>query len=79
VVALRRHSAPAQQLNAAWDEQSVPPYAGSSWTTDAPFRETEQAIAAVEMEAAALYALAAAKGYPIVGDATITALRRHRS
>src|ERR1700751_2112769 len=39
---------------------------GSSWTTDAPFRETEEAIAAarskgilaVEMEAAALYAFA---------------------
>src|ERR1700730_4709379 len=41
---------------------------GSSWTTDAPFRETEEAIAAarskgilaVEMEAAALYAFASA-------------------
>jgi uridine phosphorylase len=41
---------------------------GSSWTTDAPFRETEEAIAAarskgilaVEMEAAALYAFARA-------------------
>jgi uridine phosphorylase len=42
---------------------------GSSWTTDAPFRETAEAIAAarsqgvlaVEMEAAALYAFARAK------------------
>lgn len=41
---------------------------GATWTTDAPFRETEQAIdvmrrrslLAVEMEAAALYAFAAA-------------------
>jgi uridine phosphorylase len=41
-------------------------FVGSSWTTDAPFRETAEAIAAartqgvlaVEMEAAALYALA---------------------
>jgi uridine phosphorylase len=41
-------------------------YVGSSWTTDAPFRETAEAIAAarskgilaVEMEAAALYAFA---------------------
>src|SRR6476660_5318624 len=41
---------------------------GSSWTTDAPFRETEEAIAAaytkgilaVEMEAASLYAFARA-------------------
>lgn len=43
-----------------------PPYVGSSWTTDAPFRETVGAIAAarsmgvlaVEIEAAALYAFA---------------------
>ena len=43
---------------------------GSNWTTDAPFRETEPAIEAarnrgilaVEMEAAALYAFARAKG-----------------
>lgn len=45
-------------------------FSGPSWTTDAPFRETDRAIAfareleilAVEMEAAALYAFAAAKG-----------------
>jgi hypothetical protein len=55
-----------EQLNQSWEYQRVPRYAGSSWTTDAPFRETAQAIAlaraegiaAVEMEAAALYALA---------------------
>ena len=53
---------------------------GGSWTTDAPFRETEQAIAfarsenllAVEMEAAALYALAHVKGYPILCVAHVT-------
>lgn len=53
---------------------------GGAWTTDAPFRETEEAIAfarsenllAVEMEAAALYALAEAKGYPIVCFARVT-------
>jgi nucleoside phosphorylase len=53
---------------------------GGVWTTDAPFRETEEAIAfawsenllAVEMEAAALYALATAKGYPIVCFAHVT-------
>jgi uridine phosphorylase len=53
---------------------------GGAWTTDAPFRETEEAIAfarsenllAVEMEAAALYALAEAKGYPIVCFAHVT-------
>lgn len=53
---------------------------GASWTTDAPFRETEAMIAvcrandilAVEMEAAALYALAQAKQYAIVCFAHVT-------
>ena len=53
---------------------------GGVWTTDAPFRETEEAIVfaraenllAVEMEAAALYALAEAKDYPIVCFAHVT-------
>jgi len=53
---------------------------GGTWTTDAPFRETQDAIAfarseallAVEMEAAALYALASAKNYPIVCIAHVT-------
>src|SRR5262249_31841522 len=47
---------------------------GPSWTTDAPFRETEEAIAAarshgilaVEMEAAALYAFARAASKKVV-------------
>jgi purine-nucleoside phosphorylase len=55
-------------------------FTGSSWTTDAPFRETDQAIAlareremlAVEMEAAALYAFAAAKGVNVVCIAHVT-------
>jgi uridine phosphorylase len=53
---------------------------GGTWTTDAPFRETVDAIAfarsehllAVEMEAAALYALAEAKRYPILCIAHVT-------
>jgi uridine phosphorylase len=53
---------------------------GATWTTDAPFRETEAAIAAakaqgalaVEMEAAALYAFAAAKNRPVVCYAHVT-------
>jgi len=53
---------------------------GSSWTTDAPFRETEQAIAAarakgilaVEMEASALYAFAKAKGVRVLCLAHVT-------
>ena len=53
---------------------------GASWTTDAPYRETESAISAaikedivcVEMEAAALYAYAAAQSRDIVCLAHIT-------
>ena len=53
---------------------------GATWTTDAPFRETEAAIAycrsegilGVEMEAAALYAFAEAKRQPVVCFAHIT-------
>jgi uridine phosphorylase len=53
---------------------------GATWSTDAPFRETEQAIEAaatagilaVEMEAAALYAFAHAKGRPILCLAHVT-------
>ncbi|MDE2603566.1 MAG: nucleoside phosphorylase [Bradyrhizobium sp.] len=53
---------------------------GATWTTDAPYRETEEAIAAaraddvlaVEMEAAALYAFAAAKKRTVVALAHVT-------
>jgi uridine phosphorylase len=53
---------------------------GTSWTTDAPYRETETAIArakalgvtAVEMEAAALYAFAEARQQPVVCFAHLT-------
>lgn len=53
---------------------------GATWTTDAPYRETEVAIAsarqqgvlAVEMEAAALYAFAAARRQPVVCFAHVT-------
>ena len=51
-----------------------PVHVGGTWTTDAPFRETEESIAsrrragllAVEMEAASLYAFAAACGRPVI-------------
>ncbi|MCK1675164.1 nucleoside phosphorylase [Bradyrhizobium sp. 150] len=54
--------------------------AGASWTTDAPFRETRQAvqaaadrgILAVEMEAAALYAFAAATDCKVLCVAHVT-------
>jgi uridine phosphorylase len=49
-------------------------FVGPTWTTDAPFRETESTIAArraqgilaVEMESAALYAFAAARRRPVI-------------
>jgi uridine phosphorylase len=57
-----------------------PVIVGSSWTTDAPFRETAEAIAAarskgvlaVEMEAAALYAFARATGARVLCLAHVT-------
>ena len=53
---------------------------GTAWTTDAPYRETQEAIdaargegvLAVEMEAASLYAFAQAKKKPVVCFAHIT-------
>jgi len=59
---------------------SVPVHTGPSWTTDAPFRETESLIASrrqegivsVEMEAAALLSLGEALGKPVVCLAHVT-------
>jgi len=64
----------------AFDNLQVPVVRGATWTTDAPFRETAQAIAvmqekgvlAVEMEAAALYAFATARGKPVLCFAHVT-------
>lgn len=61
-------------------DAALPVYAGATWTTDAPFRETETAIQqaqtlgilAVEMEAAALYAFGEAKQAPVVCFAHVT-------
>jgi uridine phosphorylase len=55
-------------------------FSGATWTTDAPFRETAPAIEharaagvlAVEMEAAALYAFAGARGAPVLCLAHVT-------
>jgi uridine phosphorylase len=52
----------------------------TSWTTDAPYRETQtvidrmraQGVTCVEMEAAALYAFAAAQGRPVICLAHLT-------
>jgi uridine phosphorylase len=76
------HLAPAlkEMICSNWDHTCVPLYTGASWTTDAPFRETEEAIAAcrakdilaVEMEAAALYAMAKARQKDIICFAHVT-------
>lgn len=58
----------------------VPMQAGATWTTDAPFRETADAVEqakrcgllAVEMEAAALYAFASARNKPVLCFAHVT-------
>lgn len=64
-----------------WDSDAAPDlHIGASWTTDAPFRETEEAIEAarkagilaVEMEAAALYALATTQNKDIICFAHVT-------
>lgn len=58
----------------------TPVECGASWTTDAPYRETPEAIEAaraegilaVEMEAAALYAFAEARKKPVLCFAHVT-------
>lgn len=70
----------ARAVGLAAAQQGPPVATGGVWTTDAPFRETADAIAfaraagllAVEMEAAALYALAEARGLPILCYARVT-------
>jgi uridine phosphorylase len=65
---------------AALRDKHISGIVGSSWTTDAPFRETAEAIAfarskgllAVEMEAAALYAFARAAGVRVLCLAAVT-------
>lgn len=67
-------------VHGAFDGLRVPVLRGATWTTDAPFRETAEAIAAmqakellaVEMEAAALYAFAEARGKSVLCFAHVT-------
>lgn len=64
----------------AHEQSSVPIERGSTWTTDAPFREVQAAIdfagsegiLAVEMEAAALYAFSEARKKPVICFAYVT-------
>src|SRR3989344_5346453 len=70
----------SKALRTAFDRIPLPVHRGSTWTTDAPFRETPHAIErcralgilAVEMEAAALYAFAATRRKPVVCFAHVT-------
>jgi uridine phosphorylase len=65
---------------AAFARSDVHVHRGSTWTTDAPFRETEAIIAsraetgvcAVEMEASALYAFARSTGHAVLCLAHVT-------
>ena len=76
------HIAPEllSMLGDAFLHAPVTVHRGATWTTDAPFRETETAIAhcrelgilAVEMEAAALYAFAEARQKAVVCLAHVT-------
>jgi len=67
-------------MRTGWDHVQIPLHLGASWTTDAPFRETEariescrrQGILTVEMEAAALYAFAEATRCDVVCFAHVT-------
>lgn len=67
-------------LEKAFRSASLRLHIGSTWTTDAPFRETpsaihqarEMGILAVEMEAAALYAFSQARKKPVVCFAHVT-------
>lgn len=67
-------------LGTAFNGSPVPVHTGTVWTTDAPFRETasairfyrERGVAAVEMESAALYAFAEARGKRVICFAHVT-------
>lgn len=67
-------------MRGAFDDTGVVVLEGPTWTTDAPFRETAEAIAtmqkkgllAVEMEAAALYAFAMARKKAVLCFAHVT-------
>ena len=69
-----------QKLLPLESNKSVSVQVGKSWTTDAPYRETQSAINdakesgadSVEMEASALYAFAKVKSKPVVCYAHLT-------
>ncbi len=68
------------KLHGAFDKLDIKIFTGSTWTTDAPYRETEEiinhykslGIHAVEMEASALYAFAQARNKRVICFAHVT-------
>lgn len=76
----RLHEDLHRSLMASFPDTSLLVASGKSWTTDAPYRETrsaieaatEQGIHCVEMESAALYAFAQARGQKVVCYAHLT-------
>jgi uridine phosphorylase len=76
----RANSAIMDALTGAFDHLGIPVVRGATWTTDAPFRETQEAIdhmreeglLAVEMEAAALYGFAEARQKNVLCLAHVT-------
>ncbi len=70
----------ATSVHQALRAAQIPALSGATWTTDAPFRETAEAIdaasragiLAVEMEAAALYAFAKTRNQPVLCFAHVT-------
>jgi uridine phosphorylase len=71
----------AQQISAAFESRHIAHSSGTSWTTDAPYRETRRKVEAyrdegvktVEMEAAALFAVGQRLNVPtaavfVIGD-----------
>ncbi len=76
-------AADPQLIDAAWAAlaaSGLSVHKGRTWTTDAPYRETQAVLdegralglAAIEMESAALYAFAAAKALPVLCFAHVT-------
>ena len=69
-----------RRIAAGLADHHPPVLQGATWTTDAPYRETEaaiqsarsQGVLAVEMEAAALYAFAQARAKPVICFAHVT-------
>ncbi|MDH4092461.1 MAG: nucleoside phosphorylase [Cyclobacteriaceae bacterium] len=69
-----------EKLHGVFDKLNLKVFPGTTWTTDAPYRETQNAIKyykdkgvhAVEMEASALYAFAQARNKSVICFAHVT-------